>query len=93
MDNNENAWEIKLVILKHEECVRLIIENITNLGVNTRSKQVKAKRVERRKINENEVTKEALNEMNINEIMQNVLMYEAEVAQSISGEALSITTV
>ena len=46
-----------------------------------------------KKIAASEVTREALNEMDIHEIMNNVELYEQEVAQSVSGEALSLSKV
>ena len=78
-------------MFKHDECVRLITSNLTNLGVNSKTKQVTS-RIQT-KIAASEVTREALNGMDIHEIMNNVELYEQEVAQSVSGEALSLSEV
>ena len=41
-----SPWEIKLVVLKHEECLKLIIQNMTNLGVNSKSRKITVKESE-----------------------------------------------
>lgn len=48
-----------------EECVTMIVGNLTNLGVNNKAVKVKSQHVDRPKIALHEVTKESITEMNI----------------------------
>ena len=60
---------LNLVIPQHEQCSKLIVNNLTSLGVNNKAERVKSQHVDRPKIALHEVTKEAIMEMDINELI------------------------
>ena len=82
-----------MVVPKYEECTKLIVSNLTSLGVNNKAAKVKSQHVDRPKIALHEVTKEAIMQMDINELISNMQAYEEEVLLSDSGEGLTISTV
>lgn len=92
---NKQPWVLNLVIPKAEECAKLVIENLTSLGVNNKAAKVKSQHVDKPKIAAHEVTKEAIMEMDIEELVANMQAYEQEViASSENGdEGLTLSTI
>jgi hypothetical protein len=78
------------VVLKIDECVRLVTRNLTDLGVNSRTRQIKGKEIERGKIPLHEVTAESLAEMDISELVSNLSDYEQEVTVRLSTGDLTL---
>ncbi len=70
---------MNLIIPNYDDCSKLIVSNLTNLGVNNKSEKVKASQVDKPKIALHEVTKESITEMNIEELEANMQAYEEEV--------------
>ena len=88
-------WVLNLVVPKYEECTKLIVGNLTSLGVNNKAVKVKSQHVDRPKIAHHEVTKEAIMQMDINEVVTNMQAYEEEVlmSESDAGSNLTLSTV
>lgn len=86
---------LNLVIPKAEECSKLLIENLTSLGVNNKAAKVKSQHVDRPKIAAHEVSKEAIMDMDIDELVANMQAYEQEVIMSGENgdEGLTLSTV
>ena len=91
---NKQPWVLNLVVPKHEECTKLLVGNLTSLGVNSKAAKVKSQHVDRPRIALHEVTKESITGMDIEELAANMQAYEQEVLMSESApEGLTISTV
>jgi hypothetical protein len=77
--DEKQPWVLNLIIPNYDECSKMIVANLTSLGVNNKSEKVKASQVDKPKIALHEVTKEAITEMNIEELVANMQAYEEEV--------------
>jgi len=63
--DERQPWVLNLMVPHYEACVQIIVNNLTNLGVNNKAAKVKSQYVDRPQIALHEVTKEATMEMNI----------------------------
>ena len=86
---------LNLIIPKAEECAKLLVGNLTSLGVNNKAQKVKSQHVDRPKIAAHEVSKQAIMEMDIDEVVANMQAYEQEVLLSSEAgdEGLTLSTI
>ena len=92
---DRQPWVLNLMIPDYEDCAKMLIGNLTQLGVNNKAVKVKASTVDKPKIALHEVTKETIMEMDIETVVDNMTAYETEVLlASDSGEgSITISTV
>jgi len=85
---------LNLVIPNQDDCSKLIVGNLTSLGVNNKKEKVKASQVDKPKIALHEVTKDSITEMNIEQLAANMQAYEEEVLLAETSEqGLTISSV